>query len=76
MKLTATELRQNLYKILDRVAETGERVEIPRKSGTVRISTDRPGSIWDRLEVYDVIAGDLNVSFGDVWDGEPELDAP
>lgn len=76
MKLTATELRQNRYKIFDRVAETGESVEIPRKSGTVRISAYRPGSIWDRLEVHDVIAGDLNVSFGDVWDGEPELDAP
>ncbi len=74
MKLTATELRQNLYNILDRVAETGEAVEVARKGGVVRISAvDRP-SIWDRLEVHDVLAGSVDVSFADSWDGEPELD--
>lgn len=74
MKLTATELRRNLYRVLDRVIETGEPVEIVRDTGSVRIEAVRsPGSIWDRLEVHDVIRGDLMVSFEDVWGGEPEL---
>ncbi len=37
MKVTATQLRAELYRILDRVAKTGEEVEIKRPSGTVVI---------------------------------------
>ncbi len=35
MKMTATRLRSELYRILDRVLETGESVEIVRARGTV-----------------------------------------
>ncbi|MFP4012436.1 MAG: hypothetical protein ACLFUM_12100 [Spirochaetaceae bacterium] len=76
MKVTATELRQNLYRILDTVLETGEPVEVARKDGTVRIVPDKKTTIWDRLEVHDVIAGDIEESWDGIWDGEPELDAP
>jgi prevent-host-death family protein len=75
MKVTATELRQNLYRIIDTVLETGEPVEITRKGGTVRIVADRKTSIWDRLEVHDVVVGDVEQSWAGIWDGEPELDA-
>lgn len=37
MKVTATELRANLYKILDRVQKTGEEVEVTRASGSLVI---------------------------------------
>lgn len=37
MKVTATQLRSELYRILDRVLETGEPVEIERAEGTVVI---------------------------------------
>jgi len=37
MKLTATELRQNLYKILDHALETGETVEIRRNRGVAAL---------------------------------------
>jgi prevent-host-death family protein len=76
MKVTATELRQNLYRIIDTVLETGEPVEVARKGGTVRIVPDRKASIWDRLEVHDVIAGDIEKPWDGVWDGEPELGEP
>jgi len=76
MKVSATELRQNLYRIIDSVLETGEAVEIARKGGTVRIVPDRRGSIWDRLEVHDVIRGEIEGPWHDIWDGEPELDIP
>jgi len=35
MKVTATKLRAELYRILDRVLETGEVVEVTRATGTV-----------------------------------------
>lgn len=76
MKVSATELRQNLYRIIDSVLETGEVVEIERKGGTVRIVPDKRGSIWNRLEVHDVIRGEIEGPWGDIWDGEPELDTP
>ena len=37
MKMTATRLRSELYRILDQVLETGEPVEITRAGGTVVI---------------------------------------
>lgn len=37
MKLTATQLRSELYRVLDRVLETGEPVEVERASGTIVI---------------------------------------
>ncbi|NBB90822.1 MAG: type II toxin-antitoxin system prevent-host-death family antitoxin [Spirochaetes bacterium] len=76
MKVTATELRQNLYRILDTVLETGEPVEVARKGGTVRIVPDKKTTIWDRLEAHDVITGDIEDSWDGIWDGEPELDTP
>jgi prevent-host-death family protein len=41
MRLSATELRSQLYRILDRVAETGEPVEIVRKGRTLKIVVER-----------------------------------
>jgi antitoxin (DNA-binding transcriptional repressor) of toxin-antitoxin stability system len=70
------ELRQNLYRIIDTVLETGEPVEVARKGGTVRIVPDKKASIWDRLEVHDVVAGEIEPSWDGIWDREPELDAP
>lgn len=73
MKASATELRQNLYRMLDTVLETGGSIEIPRKNGTVRIIAEKRATIWDRLEVHEVILGDVEQSWNDIWDGEPEL---
>jgi PHD/YefM family antitoxin component YafN of YafNO toxin-antitoxin module len=39
-RITASHLRQNLYRILDEVIETGQPVEIERKGGVVRIETE------------------------------------
>jgi prevent-host-death family protein len=40
MALTASKLRENIYNILDEVAETGVPVEIVRKGVTLRIVAD------------------------------------
>ncbi len=74
MKMTATELRRRLYQVIDQVIKTGETVEIVRRNGSVRIVPETRPSIWDRLEVHDVVRGDLNVDFGEYWDGELEIE--
>ena len=42
MTVTASQLRQNIYRILDEVAETGTPVEIRRKGNILKITTSRP----------------------------------
>ncbi|MBI2346025.1 MAG: type II toxin-antitoxin system prevent-host-death family antitoxin [Deltaproteobacteria bacterium] len=41
-RLTASKLRENIYRVLDRVAATGEPVEIVRKGTVLRIVPPRP----------------------------------
>jgi PHD/YefM family antitoxin component YafN of YafNO toxin-antitoxin module len=40
-RITASHLRQNIYRILDEVIETGRPVEIERKGTVVCIETER-----------------------------------
>ena len=58
MTIKASELRKNLFKLLDRCLETGEMIEVPRKGEVIRISAAnyrikiadlprRPGSVVD-----------------------------
>lgn len=60
MSWTASQLRQDIYRILDRILDTGEPVEIERKGRTLRIvpaDTDQP--VLDRLiRRPEVIVGD------------------
>jgi hypothetical protein len=42
MALTASKLRENIYKILDQILETGVPVEIERDGKLLRISTVEP----------------------------------
>lgn len=58
VKITATELRANLYRLLDRVAETGEPLEIERGEHIVRIIAVAPPSKLARLVRRDAVVGD------------------
>jgi antitoxin (DNA-binding transcriptional repressor) of toxin-antitoxin stability system len=49
MKLTASRLRANIYRILDQVLETGEPVEIERRGRILRIVAVEPESWLDRI---------------------------
>ena len=57
--MTASELRRDIYRVLDRVIETGEPVIIERKGRRIRISAEEAPS---RLDVLvrrpDVVVGD------------------
>jgi len=68
----ASELRNNIYRILDRILETGRAVVIERKGRTLRIVPDEPPSKLDRLRPHpDCIAGDpeelVHVDWSDTW---------
>lgn len=73
MRASATELWENLYRIIDAVIRTGEPVEVERKHGAVRIVPDTRRSIWDSLEVHEGVTADVEVHWSDQWDQEPEI---
>ena len=71
MPITASELRANIYRILDQVLETGIPIEIKRKSGIVRIVPAKPGSKLSRLKKRDgFVLGDSDDFIEMDWSGE------
>lgn len=58
MKVTASQLRQNVYSILDETLETGVPVEIVRKGRVLRIVPDQKPSKLARLKKRACIVGD------------------
>lgn len=58
MVVTATELRKNIYKLLDEVLETGKPLEIERNGRKLKISTEKPKSKLDNLKKRNVMVED------------------
>lgn len=77
--VTPSQLRQDVYHLLDGVLETGEPLEIVRKGRRLRLVLDEPGP--DRLAAIqvnpDVIVGDpeqlVSMDWSDEWDGDRRL---
>jgi prevent-host-death family protein len=70
--MTASELRAQIFKILDQVIETGVPVEIERKGRIVRLVVDSPPSKLSKLMRRDDFikgdAGDLvHVDWSSEW---------
>jgi prevent-host-death family protein len=70
MSLTASKLRENIYRILDQVLETGVPVEIRRKGRTVRIVPAVPPSKLERLKQRDYLTCDPDSIVHLDWSGE------
>jgi PHD/YefM family antitoxin component YafN of YafNO toxin-antitoxin module len=49
--MTPTELRKNIYRVLDPIAETGKPVEIMRKGQTFKIICESSESKIERLKL-------------------------
>ena len=49
MAITASELRRNVYRVLDRVVDTGQPVDIDRRGRRLRIVAAEPASKLSRL---------------------------
>jgi antitoxin (DNA-binding transcriptional repressor) of toxin-antitoxin stability system len=59
MEMTASALRRDIYRVLDRVLETGEPVIIERHGRRIRISAESMRSRLDSLvRRPDVVVGD------------------
>jgi len=56
MALSVSALRQNIYKIFDRVLETGVPVEIERKQGRIKIIPIKKRSKLDNLKKHKIMA--------------------
>lgn len=57
MKVSATQLRQNLYNLLDQVISTGIPLEIERNGKVLKIIPPNKNNKLDNLEPHDVING-------------------
>lgn len=67
MAITASKLRENVYRILDDAIETGVPVEIERKGVILRIVPDTAPSRLDRIEKRDLFEGDPDSIIGADW---------
>lgn len=76
MRLNATKLRSDLYRILDRVLETGEPAEVERRGRLLRITPVAPSKDLDALPARpDRILGDpddlVTLGWADEWRAAP-----
>jgi antitoxin (DNA-binding transcriptional repressor) of toxin-antitoxin stability system len=61
MSMSVTELRANLYKVVDQVISTGIPVEIERHGVILKLVPEHPKSKLSRLSKHpDVIVGDVD----------------
>lgn len=76
MAVTASELRQNIYKLLDEVLESGVPLEIERKGRRLRLAPADPPSKLDRLVGHpDFMVGDpedfVHIDWFSEWHPDP-----
>ena len=70
MPFTASKLRENIYRVLDQILETGVPVEITRKGRRLKIVTvDGPDKLAN-LKRRDVLNGDPEDIVHLDWSGE------
>lgn len=72
MRYSISALRADLYKIIDRVLETGVPVEVVRRGRRVRIVPDTPHDKLARIsEQPDLLTGDpddlVHMDWSDQW---------
>lgn len=75
--ITPTELRKNLYNLLDQVLDTGIPLEINRGGKRLQISpVETPDKLQRLVSRPEVIIGDPEDFVGLQWEGEINLDLP
>lgn len=78
MAVSASQLRQDVYRLLDEVLRTGKPLEIERKGRILRLVPDEPRSRLDRIRAHpEVIVGDpedlVSIDWSAEWDAEQAL---
>lgn len=71
MAITASALRGNIYKLLDKILESGKPLEVERKGKRLQITSKRPVSKLSRLIKHACIQGNpksiINLDWSDEW---------
>jgi antitoxin (DNA-binding transcriptional repressor) of toxin-antitoxin stability system len=68
MRVTASKLRENIYRILDEAIATGNPVEVVRKGNVLKIVPEKQTSKLDRLKKRkNVFVGDTDDIIGMDW---------
>jgi hypothetical protein len=67
-KITSTELRDDLFSILDRALESGESIEIQRASGTILMVPQPAVSKLSRLKRRETVVGDSDSIDAITWE--------
>jgi len=70
MPITASKLREDVYRILDGVIETGLPVEVLRKGTVLKIVPEKSVSKLARLKKRNVFAGNPEDIIGMDWSKE------
>jgi len=70
MTVTASQLRGNIYRLLDQVAETGHPLVIHRHGQDLKIVPVSSGAKLDRLVKHDCIVGDPDLLVHHDWSSE------
>jgi len=77
MRVTATKLRQNIYRILDKILQNGIPVEIERKGKILKIIPEKPVRKLDNLKSHQTIVGDpedlVNGDWSSLWQEEDNI---
>ncbi|MBM3699583.1 MAG: type II toxin-antitoxin system Phd/YefM family antitoxin [Actinobacteria bacterium] len=77
MIITATKLRQNLYRILDEILDSGIPVKINRKGEILKIMPEKKKSKLERLTEHSTIIGDpesiISINFDNEWKEKENL---
>jgi hypothetical protein len=73
MAITASQLRQNVYRLLDETVETGKPLEVRRKGHILRIVSDPgPHGKLSALVQHNCINGDpeslVSMDWSGIWD--------
>lgn len=77
MAISASELRQNIYKLLDEVLKTGVPLEIERNGRRLRVVAEDAPNKLDRLVPHpDAIVGDpedlVHLDWSSEWHHDPD----
>jgi len=67
MRVTASKLRENIYRILDEAIATGEPIEVVRKGKVLRIVPEKTSSRLDRFKKRKGFVGDTDDIIGMDW---------
>ncbi len=70
MALKASSLRENIYRILDQVLETGVPIEVERHGKLLRIIPEEPKSKLDNLKARPYLLSDPEDLVHLDWSGE------